>query len=114
MEGISFPTLALARAYTDESGGGGGGSKDKSLSISLGTSWTGEDPYRQAVSVSGYSVTPKTRVDLVADSATVNTMLSMGVAQIYVENNNGTLTVVALGGKPTKALTIQAIFSEVN
>ena len=55
MEGISFPTLALARAYTDEhGGGGGGGSKAKTLTISLGTSWTGDDPYRQAVSVSGY------------------------------------------------------------
>jgi len=115
MEGISFPTLALARAYTDEhGGGGGGGSKAKTLTISLGTSWTGDDPYRQAVSVSGYSVTSKTKVDLVADSATVDSMLSMGVAQIYVENNNGTLTVVALGGMPTKALTLQAIFSEVN
>lgn len=114
-EGISFSTLALAKSYTDEHGGGGGGetSKPKVLQLTIGTAWTGDNPYQQSISVTGYSVTTKTKVDLDADSNTIDEMLSMEVSQIYIENNNGTLTAIAIGEKPTRSLPVQAIFSEV-
>ena len=53
-------------------------------------------------------------MDLLADSDTVAQMIADGVDEIYIENDDATLTAYAIGGKPSAAMTIQAVFSEVN
>ena len=114
---ISLETLALAKKYTKnyvDSHGGGGGTSITYGSVSLSTSWTGNGPFTQIVSLSGYSATDKTKVDLLADSDTVAQMIADGVDEIYIENDDATLTAYAIGGKPSAAMTIQAVFSEVN
>jgi len=76
------------------------------------TGWSGNDPYTQAVSVSGYDVTANTKVDLVCDASVIAKMAESGTNIMYVANNNGTLTAYAHGGKPNENLTVQAILSE--
>lgn len=80
--------------------------------LTLGTSWSGYNPYTQNVTVSGYTVTSKTKVDIVGDASTINTLCNDGVSTVFVSNNNGTLTAYAIGGKPKSALTVQASLYE--
>lgn len=82
-------------------------------SITLGTGWTGNGPYVQAVSISGYSITANSKVDLQADAAAVNQFIADGVTAVYTENNNGSLRAVAIGKKPTAAITLQCTITEV-
>lgn len=81
-------------------------------SISMTTTWIGADPYLQAVTVGGYTVTENTRVDLLADVTTMRQMEEDGVEALYIVNNNGTLFAYATGAKPTAALTVTAIITE--
>lgn len=84
-------------------------------SLTLSTNWVGnESPFTQAVTVSGYNVTAKTKVDLYATAAVIETMRECRTDEIMVINNNGTLTAYAIGKKPTSALTVQASLSETN
>lgn len=116
---ISLETLALAKKYTkkyvDEHGGGEGGDGTSGTygSITLSTSWSGGNPYTQTVAADGYTTTAHTKVDLLADNDIVGKMAADGINQIYVENDNGVLTAYAVGGKPTTAMVVQAVFSEV-
>lgn len=115
---VSLETLALAKKYTksyvDEHGGGGGdGTSGTYGIISLTNVWSGNGPYTQIVTVADYTVTALTKVDLLADSTIINAMIADGVNQIYIENNNGVLTAYAVGGVPTAAMVVQAVFSEV-
>ena len=82
-------------------------------SITLGTNWTGNGPYVQAVSIGGYSITENSKVDLQADAAAINQLIADGVTAVYVENSNGSLTAVATGKKPASALTLQCTITEV-
>lgn len=121
--GVSLETLALAKKYTrsyvSQHGGGGGGSGGETAkgvvgTVSIGSGWSGSGPYTQTVVASGYEVTDKTCVDLIGDDTSIGQMIEDGVCQIYISNNNGTLTAYAIGGKTTSGLTFQAIFSEVS
>lgn len=47
------------------------------------------------------------------DPAIVEQLMTDGVSQIILANNNGALTAYAYGAKPSTALTIQVYFSEV-
>ena len=80
-------TVALCKKYTDRkiantiSGTNG--------TITLGTSWTqvgSTDTYTQGVTISGYTVTNNTRVDLISDPAVISQMESDSVEQIYIRN----------------------------
>ena len=81
--------------------------------LTLSTSWTGtESPYQQSVTVTGYTVTANTRVDLTADATVMNAMIDGGISAIYIKNNYGVLTAYAVGNRPTTALTVQAFLYE--
>ena len=118
--GISLETYALAKKYTkayvDQHGGGSSGGEvapGTAGTITIGSGWSGNGPYTQSVTASGYMVSENTRVDLVGDSDAIAQMISDGVGQIYIVNDNGSLTAYAIGGQTTESITFQAIFSEV-
>ena len=94
-------------------GGGGGGSAAVSVgTITVGTTWSGSDPYSQTVTVTGVSTTSKSIVDLQPTAAQLASIMSNGVEALLVENNSGTLTLYALGGTPSSAMTLQCIVME--
>ena len=115
--GISLETLALAKEYTDEHGGGGGGGGESAVtvkSLTLSADWTGSaSPYTQTVTVTGYTVTEKTKVDLTADETAIGVMQASGTERIYISQDNGQLTAYAIGGKPNASMAVNAILQEV-
>lgn len=76
-------------------------------------SWAGSGPYTQTVTVSGATVTANSVVDIQPDNTVLSHMYSVGVAAIYIANNNGTLTAYAVAKKPTANLTVQCTVTEV-
>ena len=103
--------------WSQASGGSGSGSQSQgdgqAVSISLSGGWTGNDPYTQAVTITGYTVTANTRADIMADDAVIEQMVNDGVDTIYIENDNGVLTAYAIGGKPSSAYNLTVILTEV-
>lgn len=83
------------------------------VSVTLSASWSGSGPYTQTVTVSGYTVTANSKVDLQPDATTIAQLITDGVSALYIVNNNGTLTAYAVGTAPTAALTVQATITEV-
>lgn len=79
------------------------------------TSWTGSStgPYTQTVTISGETITSKTKVDIQPDSTVLTVMSSDGIYGMYIQNNNGTLTAYSVGAKPTSNLTVQVSLEEV-
>lgn len=88
--------------------------KPTKKSISLSTTWSGSGPYTQTVTISGYTITANSKVDLQPDSTALARMISDGVNALYISNNNGTLTAYAIGAAPTAALSIQCTITEVS
>ena len=85
----------------------------KKASITLSTNWTGDaSPYTQSVTISG--TTANSKVDLQPDATAIAQMADDGTVALYIANENGTLTVYAVGEKPTVELTIQATITEVS
>lgn len=84
----------------------------KSGSITLAASWSGSGPYTQTVSITG--VTAASRVDLQPTATQLAALITDGVTALTVENNNGTLTVYALGAAPSAAMTVQYTLMEVS
>ena len=77
----------------------------------LASAWQGdEDPYSQVVAIDG--VTPNTKVDLLPDVEQLAIFHDKDIAFV-TENDNGTVTVYAIGDKPTKDYTMQAALKEV-
>ena len=103
--------------WSQASGGSGSGSQSQgdgqTVSISLSGGWAGNDPYTQAVTITGYTVTANTRADIMADDAVIEQMVNDGVDTIYIENDNGVLTAYAIGGKPSGAYNLTVILTEV-
>lgn len=87
--------------------------KIKTASVTLAAaSWSGSaSPYTQTVSVSG--ATAKSRIDLNASAAVLAAAMDGGYG-LVIGNNNGTVTVYAVGAKPTTAITVQVSITEVN
>ncbi len=74
--------------------------------------WTGSaSPYSQGVSITGGTAT--TQVDIQADDTVIQQMLDDSTNAIYIKNENGTFTAVAVGEKPTADLSIQVTVYDV-
>lgn len=95
-----------------EKGGGGGGSQPWLTSISLPSSaWAGEDSlYSQVVTIDG--VTPYSKVDLLPSVEQLAIFHNKDVAFV-TENEDGVVTVYAIGDKPLLDYNIQAQITEV-
>lgn len=88
---------------------GGSGVSSKLADITLVSSaWKGAtSPYSQVVAVAGISVNSK--VDLQPSVSQLRELHCI----LTAENNGGTVTVYAIGEKPTADITMQVTLSEV-
>ena len=60
-----------------------------------------------------YTVTNKTKVDIEGDNTVLEQLVIDDCDGIYVENNNGSLTIKAITNAPTKNITVQLVIYEV-
>lgn len=75
------------------------------------TDWLGEgSPYSQVVALA--DVTSMTKVDLQPTVAQLNTLHTLSVG-FFAVNEDGVVTVYAVGNKPTEDFVIQATLTEV-
>lgn len=73
--------------------------------------WTGNaNPYSQVVVVNG--ATTNSKIDLQPTALQIVELQNTDIA-LMVDNNDGVITVYALGGKPTVDYTMQALITEV-
>lgn len=79
-------------------------------SVSLGTSWTGAGPYTQVVTIDG--VDSDSKIDLQPDADVINKLMESGTTALYIVNDSGVATAVALGAAPTAALEIQCTITK--
>lgn len=79
-------------------------------SITIGTSWTGSDPYTQTVTVENADANSK--VDIQADATIIQKLIDAGTTALYIVNNDGVFSAVALGAAPTEALEIQCTITK--
>ena len=84
------------------------------FTLTLSAEWSGSGPYAQPVSLSGYTLTKDTKVDLECAGEVLSALSANGTWAIYIENNSGVLTAKALGAKPNAAITVQAVVYETN
>lgn len=75
-------------------------------------SWTGAaNPYSQPVSIN--TVTSATKIDLQPTAQQIVALQNADIA-LMAENNGGTVTIYALGGKPSVDYTMQVLLTEVS
>lgn len=73
--------------------------------------WTGSsNPWSQVITVNGVGVNSK--IDLQPTAQQIVALQNADIA-LMAENNNGVVTVYALGGKPTVDYTMQVLITEV-
>ena len=78
--------------------------------ISLGTSWTGTGPYTQVVTVAEADADSK--VDLQPDATIIQKLIDAGTTALYIVNDNGVFSAVALGAAPAETLTVQCTITK--
>ena len=78
--------------------------------VSIGTSWTGTGPYTQVVTVSEADADSK--VDLQPDATIIQKLIDAGTTALYIVNDNGVFSAVALGAAPTESLTVQCTITK--
>lgn len=78
--------------------------------VSLGTSWTGAGPYTQVVTIDG--VDSNSKIDLQPDADVINKLMESGTTALYIVNDSGVATAVALGAAPNAALEIQCTITK--
>ena len=79
--------------------------------VSLGTSWTGTGPYTQAITING--IESDSKIDLQPDANVINKLMEAGTTALYIVNNSGVATAVAIGAAPNSALTIQCTITKI-
>lgn len=78
--------------------------------VSIGTSWTGTGPYTQVVTVSEADADSK--VDLQPDATIIQKLIDAGTTALYIVNDDGVFSAVAIGSAPTESLTIQCTITK--
>ena len=78
--------------------------------VSLGTSWTGTGPYTQVVTVAEADADSK--VDLQPDATIIQKLIDAGTTALYIVNDNGVFSAVAIGSAPTESLTVQCTITK--
>ena len=78
--------------------------------VSLGTSWTGAGPYTQTITVAEADANSK--VDLQPDATIIQKLIDAGTTALYIVNNDGVFSAVAIGSAPTESLTIQSTITK--
>ena len=78
------------------------------------SSWSGSGPWSQVITISGATITANTKVDLQAGPTALAQLIADGVSALTIENNNGTLTLYALGAVTTADVTVQVSWLETS
>ncbi len=91
----------------------GGGSSGKLVEITLPfANWKGaKSPYSMTLTIEGLS--QRSRIDLWPSVSNLERLRIMGTG-LCTENDDGTVTVYAIGNKPDEDITIQASITEVS
>ena len=84
----------------------------KYTSLTIPTSgWSGSGPWTRTISITGG--TASSMVDIQSSEAVINTMTESGTTALFIKNNNGVFTLVAMGAIPNAAITLQVSITEV-
>lgn len=78
--------------------------------VSLGTSWTGTGPYTQTITVAEADANSK--VDLQPDATIIQKLIDAGTTALYIVNDDGVFSAVAIGSAPTESLTVQCTITK--
>lgn len=91
----------------------GGGSSGKLVEITLPfANWKGaKSPYSMTLTIEG--LIQRSRIDLWPSVSNLERLRIMGTG-LCTENDDGTVTVYAIGNKPDEDITIQASITEVS
>lgn len=76
--------------------------------------WSGSGPYSFTLASGsiGYTPTVYTKADVEAPSATITQMISDSIKALYVENDGGDLSLIAVGATPSTSVYIQLTLYE--
>ena len=75
------------------------------------TGWSGSGPWTRTVSITGG--TASSMVDIQSSDAVINTMIESGATALFIKNDSGVFTLVAIGAIPNAAITLQVSITEV-
>ena len=75
------------------------------------TGWSGSGPWTRTVSITGG--TASSMVDIQSSDAVINTMIESGTTALFIKNDSGVFTLVAIGAIPNAAITLQVSITEV-
>ena len=75
------------------------------------TGWNGSGPWTRTVSITGG--TASSMIDIQSSDAVINTMIASGTTALFIKNDSGVFTLVAIGAIPNAAITLQVSITEV-